>query len=76
MASVLALLLSVLLSVTAAAALVAAQQGAELTGSAGLDDEIMRPFQALVRADTTDPPGNEKPAANHLKHPFAEVIHS
>src|SRR6516162_2098937 len=31
------------------------------------DEETMRHFQALVRFDTTDPPGNEKPAADYLK---------
>lgn len=34
---------------------------------AGLDDEVLRHFQTLVRIDTTDPPGNEKPAADYLK---------
>jgi acetylornithine deacetylase/succinyl-diaminopimelate desuccinylase-like protein len=37
------------------------------SGAAGLDEEIMRHFQALVKADTTDPPGNERPAADYLK---------
>jgi acetylornithine deacetylase/succinyl-diaminopimelate desuccinylase-like protein len=50
-----------------AVALLSAQEGAGLPGSAALDEEIMRHFQALVRADTTDPPGNEKPAADYLK---------
>jgi acetylornithine deacetylase/succinyl-diaminopimelate desuccinylase-like protein len=31
------------------------------------DEETMRHFQALVRFDTTDPPGGEKPAADYLK---------
>ncbi|MBM3734911.1 MAG: M20/M25/M40 family metallo-hydrolase [Acidobacteria bacterium] len=31
------------------------------------EDETMRHFQALVRFDTSDPPGNEKPAADYLK---------
>src|SRR5687768_10408622 len=30
------------------------------------DDETMRHFQALVRFDTSDPPGNEQPAADYL----------
>ena len=30
------------------------------------EEETMRHFQALVRFDTTDPPGNEKPAADYL----------
>jgi acetylornithine deacetylase/succinyl-diaminopimelate desuccinylase-like protein len=31
------------------------------------DEETMRHYQALVRFDTTDPPGGEKPAADYLK---------
>ena len=30
---------------------------------AAIDAETLRHFQALVRMDTTSPPGNEKPAA-------------
>src|SRR5918996_5812564 len=32
-----------------------------------IQDETLRHFQALVRFDTSDPPGNEKPAADYLK---------
>ena len=32
-----------------------------------LDEETLRHFQALVRIDTSDPPGNEQPAAEYLK---------
>lgn len=32
-----------------------------------LDAETLRHFQALVRIDTTDPPGNEQPAVDYLK---------
>ena len=32
-----------------------------------LQDETMRHFQALLRFDTTDPPGGEEPAALYLK---------
>jgi acetylornithine deacetylase/succinyl-diaminopimelate desuccinylase-like protein len=32
-----------------------------------LEAETMRHFEALVRMDTTDPPGGEKPAAEYLK---------
>ena len=56
--------LAFLCSLVAIAALSAQ---APVPGPAGLDEEIMRHFQALVRADTTDPPGNEKPAADYLK---------
>ena len=31
------------------------------------EDETMRHFQALLRFDTMDPPGNEKPAADYLQ---------
>jgi acetylornithine deacetylase/succinyl-diaminopimelate desuccinylase-like protein len=31
-----------------------------------VQDETMRHFQALVRMDTSDPPGGEKPAADYL----------
>src|SRR5215471_5515825 len=32
-----------------------------------LDAETLRHFQALVRMDTSDPPGNEQPAVDYLK---------
>ena len=32
-----------------------------------LEEEAMRHFQALVRMDTSDPPGNEQPAVDYLK---------
>lgn len=32
-----------------------------------IDEETMRHFQALVRMDTSDPPGNEVPAVEYLK---------
>jgi len=31
------------------------------------DDELLRHFQALIRIDTTDPPGNETKAVNYIK---------
>ena len=34
---------------------------------ASLDAEILEHFQALVRMDTSDPPGNEQPAVDYLK---------
>jgi len=37
---------------------------------ARIEDETMRHFQALVRMDTSDPPGNEQPAADYLKQLF------
>lgn len=32
-----------------------------------INEETMRHFQALLRFDTSDPPGNEKPAADYLQ---------
>jgi acetylornithine deacetylase/succinyl-diaminopimelate desuccinylase-like protein len=32
-----------------------------------VEEETLRHFQALVRLDTSDPPGNEKPAADYVK---------
>ena len=34
---------------------------------AKVDEELMRHFQALLRIDTSDPPGKERPAAEYLK---------
>jgi hypothetical protein len=34
---------------------------------AAIDDETMRHFQAIVRMDTSDPPGNEQPVADYLQ---------
>jgi len=40
--------------------------------AAAIDAETLRHFQALVRMDTTSPPGNEKPAADYV----AQVLES
>ncbi len=32
-----------------------------------VEEETIRHFQALIRMDTSDPPGNEKPAADYVK---------
>jgi len=32
-----------------------------------VDQETMRHFQALLKFDTSDPPGQEKPAVDYLK---------
>lgn len=34
---------------------------------ASLEDETLRHFQAMLRLDTTDPPGGEKPVVDYLK---------
>src|SRR5262245_31672523 len=51
----------------AAAQAVVLAQGRYQPDWPGLQDETMRHFQALVRFDTTDPPGGEEPAALYLK---------
>jgi acetylornithine deacetylase/succinyl-diaminopimelate desuccinylase-like protein len=33
-----------------------------------IEDETLRHFQALIKFDTSDPPGQEKTAADYLKH--------
>jgi acetylornithine deacetylase/succinyl-diaminopimelate desuccinylase-like protein len=48
----------------------AAQPAAPLNWPA-IDDETMRHFQAIVRMDTSDPPGNEKPVADYLQRVLA-----
>ncbi len=35
---------------------------------AALEDETLRHFQAIIRMDTTDPPGGEKPVSDYLKN--------
>ena len=42
-------------------------QGSSVPDWTALQDETMQHFQALLRFDTSDPPGNEKPAAEYLK---------
>jgi acetylornithine deacetylase/succinyl-diaminopimelate desuccinylase-like protein len=37
------------------------------SGAASFDAETLRHFQALVRMDTSDPPGNEQPAVDYLQ---------
>lgn len=50
-------------SVLAAASASAQQRNIDW---AAVDAETLRHFQTLVRFDTSDPPGNEKPAADYL----------
>jgi acetylornithine deacetylase/succinyl-diaminopimelate desuccinylase-like protein len=56
----------VLLLVVLTSAVISAQ-GSPQPEWAKLEDETMRHFQALLRFDTADPPGGEKPAADYLK---------
>jgi acetylornithine deacetylase/succinyl-diaminopimelate desuccinylase-like protein len=53
----------------ALAALAAASAHAQPAagGRAALEAETLRHYQALVRMDTSDPPGNERPAADYLQ---------
>ena len=39
---------------------------AQRSGASDFESATLRHFQALVRMDTSDPPGNEKPAADYL----------
>ena len=56
---------ALLFVVLASAAITA--QGSKQPDWGKLEDETMRHFQTLLRFDTADPPGNEKPAADYLK---------
>jgi acetylornithine deacetylase/succinyl-diaminopimelate desuccinylase-like protein len=55
--------ITVALLVGLAAAGASAQQ---LSDAASIEAATLRHFQALVRMDTTSPPGNEKPAADYV----------
>jgi acetylornithine deacetylase/succinyl-diaminopimelate desuccinylase-like protein len=55
-----------LLIVCAAASRPAGQSPASIDWAAA-EAEVLRHFQALVRMDTADPPGGEKPAADYVK---------
>ncbi len=56
----------VLLLTACAAATVSAQTPTQ-PDWAKIDQETLQHFQALVRIDTTDPPGGEKPAVDYLR---------
>ena len=45
----------------------AAQGQAPAPASSSLDDELIRHYQAVLRMDTTDPPGREQPVVDYLK---------
>ena len=55
---------SVCLAAFVSAALIAQSQQPDWKT---FDEETMQHFQSLLRFDTMDPPGNEKPAADYLK---------
>ncbi len=63
-----------------AATTLAAQTPSRQPDWAKVDEETMRHFQAILRMDTTDPPGGEKPVVDYLKqhargrrHPGADA---
>ena len=55
------------LLVIALAVATATAQTPQSSDASKLDEETLRHFQALVRMDSSDPPGNEQPAAEYLK---------
>jgi len=55
-----------LLGVVAASVSVAAQ-GAPQPNWTAIEAETLKHFEAIVKMDTTDPPGGEKPVADYLK---------
>jgi acetylornithine deacetylase/succinyl-diaminopimelate desuccinylase-like protein len=57
----------ILCSVAALATVTLSAQVRPQPDWAGAEEETLRHFQALVRIDTTDPPGGERPAAEYLK---------
>jgi acetylornithine deacetylase/succinyl-diaminopimelate desuccinylase-like protein len=57
-------------SLGVAAAATATAQPPASSDRAGIEAEVLRHFQALVRMDTTSPPGNEKPAADYVAQVF------
>jgi len=54
------------LLISAAVATAAWGQANRSPAAAAVEAETLRHFQALVRMDTTSPPGNEKPAADYV----------
>ena len=65
--SSLTLAFTLLLALAHVFAVSTAAQTAPPVNLAAVDEETMRHFQALVRMDTSDPPGNEVPAVEYLK---------
>src|SRR5512132_3832307 len=54
----------------AASATIAAQTRPQNPDWTALQEETMRHYQALLRLDTSDPPGKELPAAEYVKQVF------
>ena len=57
---------AVILAVAAASVAVAAQGGSQPDWTA-IDAETLKHFQAIVKMDTQDPPGGERPVVDYLK---------
>ncbi|MEY4005149.1 MAG: putative succinyl-diaminopimelate desuccinylase, partial [Verrucomicrobiota bacterium] len=66
-AAILRSFLKILLLNALALAARGAQPATPFPDWAALEEETMRHFQALVRLDTSDPPGNEAPAVDYLR---------
>jgi acetylornithine deacetylase/succinyl-diaminopimelate desuccinylase-like protein len=60
------LIAALIVAVLASAAIVAAQESRPQPDWKRLETETLDHFQALVRMDTTDPPGGEEPAALYV----------
>ena len=63
----------ILCSVAALATVTLSAQVRPQPDWAGVEEETLRHFQALVRLDTTDPPGGERPAAEYLKQVLEQL---
>src|SRR5262245_25742311 len=61
------LIFSIGLCAAVSLCLTAGQQTASQPDWKAFDDETMRHYTALLRMQTMDPPGNEKPAADYLQ---------
>ena len=56
-----------ILALAAAAIVVASASAQSQPDWKAIEAETMQHFQAILRMDTTDPPGNEKPAADYVR---------
>ena len=61
------LFFSISLFVSVSLCAMAARQTIEQPDRKAFEDETMRHYTALLRLETMDPPGNEKPAADYLR---------
>mgnify|MGYP006170930215 CR=1 FL=1 len=56
-----------ILALAAAAIVIASTSAQSQPDWKAIEAETMQHFQAILRMDTTDPPGNEKPAADYVR---------